>query len=182
MATVTGAPRTKRITRPARKIPSARPPRDRHAAFVPRGPRLLSAKVEQTDGPGDVPNTAEIGTATLPEWLVWWYLTRKRRMIPGVDFQFQSSYFGGRRELGGLVVDFLLPSLFPPGLVINVQGFHWHRYSTQSRANDVITKQRLMGPPHFFTVVYCLEGDLLERLDSTMRMALTGTQRFPDSV
>lgn len=180
MATVTGAPRTKRIVRPAKKIPSARPPRERHAPFIPRGPRVGVKEAQQTDSPGDVVNTAEIGTATLPEWYVWWWLTRKRHFTPGLEFQFQSSYFGGRRELGGLVVDFLLPGYFPPGLVLNVQGFHWHRYSSLARANDLAVKIRLQGPPHFFKVVYLAEDDLYERLDYTMTKALKGEQMYAD--
>jgi hypothetical protein len=168
VATITGAPRTKRITRPARKIPSARPPRERHAPFIPRGPRTGIKTVVQTDSPGDVVNTAEIGTATLPEWYCWWWLTRKARMTPGLHFDFQSS--------------FILYDRFVPGLVLNVQGFHWHRYSTGSRANDLMTKLRLQGPPHWFTVVYLAEDDLYQRLDYTMTMALKGTQLYSDEV
>jgi hypothetical protein len=182
VATITGAPRTKRVTRPAKRIPSAKPPRVRHEPFIPRGPRVGIKEPQQTDSPGEVVPAGEIGTATLPEWYCWWWLTRKRKMTPGVDFEFQSSYFGGRREMGGLVVDFILPQYFGSGLVLNVQGFHWHRYSTQSRANDLLTKIRLQGPPFFFTVVYLAEDDLYERLDYTMTQALKGTQLYQDQV
>ena len=52
----------------------------------------------------------------MPEWMVKGYLEEriiykellKRRFVPGIDFTFQSSAEGGRTELGGIVVDFLL--------------------------------------------------------------------------
>ena len=62
------------------------------------------------------------------------------------------------------------------------RGYHWHRYSTRSRATDVLTKMRLQAAPYFFTVVYALEDDLLHRLDSTMKAALAGTQLYEDQV
>ena len=183
MATITGIkPRTKTIVRPARKIPQAKAPRIRKPVVRPRGPRVLTLNPTQTDSPGDAPIVSEIGSATLPEWYVWWYLTRRAKLLPNVEFEFQSSLFGGRRELGGLVVDFLLRDRFSPGLVVNVQGYHWHRYSTRSRATDVLTKIRLQSAPYFFTVVYVLEDDLLHRLGSTMTAALAGTQLYEDNV
>jgi very-short-patch-repair endonuclease len=44
---------------------------------------------------------------TLPERIVFKELL-KRQYVEGIDFNFQSSKEGGRSELGGIVVDFLL--------------------------------------------------------------------------
>lgn len=55
---------------------------------------------------------------TLPERIVYKALTN-RRLIPNIDFDFQSSEQGGRLELGGMVADFLFPNMM---FVLNVQG------------------------------------------------------------
>lgn len=56
---------------------------------------------------------------TLPERIVYKYLTDRLRFVPNVDFDFQSSQSGGRLELGGLVADFLFYFM---KIVIQVQG------------------------------------------------------------
>lgn len=56
---------------------------------------------------------------TLPERIVYKYLTNNLKMVAGADFDFQSSQSGGRLELGGLVADFLFPYM---RIVIQVQG------------------------------------------------------------
>lgn len=56
---------------------------------------------------------------TLPERIVFKYLTNVLKLVNGIDFDFQSSQSGGRMELGGLVADFLF---FYLKIVIQVQG------------------------------------------------------------
>ena len=56
---------------------------------------------------------------TLPERIVYRYLTEKMHMVDNADFDFQSSLDGGRIQMGGLVVDFRFE---PLKLIINVQG------------------------------------------------------------
>jgi len=56
---------------------------------------------------------------TLPERVVYKSLEDRR-----LDFSFQSSLFGGRIELGGLVADFIIQ--FRKQVVIRVQGQYWH--------------------------------------------------------
>lgn len=56
---------------------------------------------------------------TLPERIMYKYLTEKMHFISGVDFDFQSSLSGGRLELGGLVVDFLFEMM---RLILQVDG------------------------------------------------------------
>ena len=54
---------------------------------------------------------------TLPE-AIYWYLCEKFQ----VEFVYQSD-FGGGRELGGAVIDFLLPDF---GVAVYVNGVWWH--------------------------------------------------------
>ena len=56
---------------------------------------------------------------TLPERIVYKYLTHNLKLVSGADFDFQSSQAGGRIELGGLVADFLFENM---RMVIQVQG------------------------------------------------------------
>ena len=61
----------------------------------------------------------EMIKGTLPERIVYKYLTSKLGFIPDVDFDFQSSLNGGRLEMGGIVADFVFYIL---KIVIQVQG------------------------------------------------------------
>lgn len=61
----------------------------------------------------------EYVNGTLPERIVYKYLTDYLRFVSGVDFDFQSSLDGGRLELGGMVVDFLFRFM---KIIIQVQG------------------------------------------------------------
>jgi len=56
---------------------------------------------------------------TLPERILYKYLTDRLFLAPGVDFTFQSSMLGGRMMLGGIVADFVFPLM---RIVIQVQG------------------------------------------------------------
>ena len=56
---------------------------------------------------------------TLPERIVYKFLTDQLKLVSGVDFDFQSSQSGGRLELGGIVADFLF---FYMKIIIQVQG------------------------------------------------------------
>jgi hypothetical protein len=166
-----------KFKKPARKIPGIQKTRFRSPPLTVRGPKAFIRRAVQSDDPGLPPPEL---VATLPEWYVYWWLTTKRKLISGLDFDFQSSLFGGRLDLGGLVVDFLLPFHFgPPGLVINVQGYTWHYYSSLLRADALNDKIRLES--RGYRVVYVLEDDILYRLEATMQAAITGTQLFSDN-
>lgn len=173
-----GINRTKDIKKPGRHIPRIVTGGRPGGPLTIRGPRPFQKRVTQTDSPGD---TVPAGmSATLPEWYVFWWCTRRRHMTERQDFEFQSSLFGGRIDMGGLVMDFLFRGLFPPGLVVNVQGFNWHYLTTDQRAQNIITRQRLLNPG--FTTVFVKEDDVLQRLDYTMSKALDGEQLFQDYV
>lgn len=89
----------------------------------------------------------------LTEWLVYAALLRLGK-VPGLDFSYQSSMFGGRVERGGLVIDFLFPDL---GLAINPVGEYWHR-GAQSDAQDLMERAALAGQG--ITLIFIDEQDL----------------------
>lgn len=64
-------------------------------------------------------------------------------LIPGLDFDFQSTQLGGRMELGGLVADFIFPAA---ALIVQVQSY-WHTITLEHevRDNDQASVLRGMG-------------------------------------
>jgi very-short-patch-repair endonuclease len=56
---------------------------------------------------------------TLPERIIYKYLTEQMNFTDGLDFNFQSSLQGGRIDTGGIVADFMFPAL---RVVINPLG------------------------------------------------------------
>ena len=89
-----------------------------------------------------------------------------------IDFQFQTSFSGGFFELGGAVVDFLLPEL---RLALRVQGEYFHK-TVEKTGQDIIQKEMLSALG--WTVVDLWESDLKDpaRLGQTMKLALQGQE------
>ena len=87
-----------------------------------------------------------------------------------IPFRIQESIAGGTMELGGMVVDFLLPM---SRIVIRVMGTYWHR-STEANARDVLGRETLRAKG--FIVVDIWEDDVNERLDYVMRLAVQGVE------
>ena len=83
---------------------------------------------------------------TLPERIVYRFLSVNMHMAEGVDYTFQSSQDGGRLELGGMVADFLFPLL---RLVIQVQGPTHRGFRRHRKDEEQTSALELMG----FTVV-----------------------------
>lgn len=79
----------------------------------PSRPQLGGDPLEARAVPHDVV------AGTLPERIIYKYLAERLRMVPEVDFIFQTSLEGGRVELGGIVADFTLPMKH---IAIQVQG------------------------------------------------------------
>jgi very-short-patch-repair endonuclease len=52
--------------------------------------------------------------------------------LDGIDFTFQSQQLGGRLELGGLVADFLFPTIM---VIVQVQSY-WHQVGNDIRQRD----------------------------------------------
>lgn len=159
------APRAPSYPSLSRKPLSLRPRRPEAEAQRPEESPRKEPKTDQ------VPRwfLLEAGGGTYPEYLVWKWL-RDKGYQPGIDFQFQSSFFGGRMDLGGLVADFVIDALTPP-LVIRVQGDYWHTLPGR-RTRDFYEMIRLQE--HGFDVVDVWETDVVNRLNFTMEQALKG--------
>lgn len=107
----------------------------------------------------------EVFNGTLPERIVYRYLTSVLRLIPGVDFDAQSSLAGGRLELGGIVADFIFPIL---RFVIQVQG-PTHTTFIRERKDD---EQRMILADLGYREVYALTDTLIyneSEFDEAMR-------------
>lgn len=104
--------------------------------------------------------------ATIPEWLVYEFLTKR-----GIAFSFQSSQLGGRIELGGAVADFVLNEL---GMVWRVQGEVWHIGDPGKEASDLVQKMRLTDEG--YTVIDLYANDILQYRDLVCRDALAGRE------
>ena len=87
-----------------------------------------------------------------------------------IAFTFQSSLSGGIYELGGSVVDFILPEY---RIGLRVMGEYWHRGVAKS-GTDLIQKERLQAMG--LTIVDLQEDDLHNRLEETMVKALRGEE------
>ena len=87
-----------------------------------------------------------------------------------IVFQFATSLRGGFFELGGAVVDFLIPE---GNLAWRVMGEYWHT-GIIPEGKDLIQKELLseMG----YTVVDLWSDDIENRLEETMRLALQGVE------
>ena len=98
--------------------------------------------------------------AIVVEWLT------KRKIV----FEFQTSLMGGFYQLGGAVVDILLPAR---RLAWRIFGEYWHRGVTKE-GSDILQKEMLgeLG----WTVVDLWSDDIESKLEETMRLALMGQE------
>ena len=109
--------------------------RKRHGPVYRKGPRgtyrptIGETSLEQRAAPVE-----ETGSASLEERILFKTLTQRR-----IPFDFQSSMFGGRAQLGGIVADFIF---WEPRIVIRVQGTLWHK-GAEPEARDAIQKAKL---------------------------------------
>ena len=90
-------------------------------------------------------------------------------LMPNIDFEFQSSIFGGRQQRGGQVIDFLFFN--PPNLAFSILGEYFHyELSGGSRAADIINSNELSMVG--ITLIHIDEGDLIEDAKSVVGDAL----------
>ena len=93
-----------------------------------------------------------------PELIVLNTLARLGKKLDE-DFSFQSKFFGGRAEKGGLVIDFLF--FDPPDLAINVQGIYYHyEQGAGVIQRDIIARELLAMEG---TTLIFIDDDDLER-------------------
>jgi hypothetical protein len=108
---------------------------------------------------------------TSPELLVYDWLYRRR-----LQFEFQSSLFGGRKIRGGLVCDFVVWMGTSP-MAWRVQGEHWHS-SAADKAHDKANRYRLLRSSymgrHFIAVVDLWELDIYRACNRVCEDATRG--------
>ena len=99
------------------------------------------------------------------ETIVYGWLTKK-----GIVFQFATSLRGGFYQLGGAVVDFILPARM---LAWRVMGEYYHR-GVVKEGSDIIQKELLaeLG----YVVVDIWGDDIEDRLEETLTKALRGEE------
>lgn len=115
---------------------------------------------------------------TLPERIIYKSLVDKFRLVPDIDFIFQSSLQGGRIDTGGIVADFLFPYL---KMVINPLGPTHKEYLREQKDDEQIMALEEMG-----YVVYMIEEEDVyneTKFNDWMRARLgwihTGAQMSP---
>lgn len=111
------------------------------------------------------------GRGTRPEFIVWEFLTIRKRQVEGRDFLFQSSRYGGRRVFGGVVIDFWLVA---KNMVWRVQGERFHLLFVEDRMSDRIDRMRL--EQEGYRVVDLWVDDLLTRPDFVLDKAWGGQE------
>jgi len=111
------------------------------------------------------------GMGTRPEFIVFEWLTVRKRLVFGIDFYFQSSRWGGRMTFGGVVIDFYFPAV---NMVWRVMGERFHLLDSADRMNDQVQKMALVGDG--FTVVDLWVEDLETRPDYTLERAWVGQE------
>ena len=107
--------------------------------------------------------------ATFPEFLIYRELTR-RRLKEGEDFDFQSAALGGKKQLGGAVIDFILYGY----IAGRVQGLYWHFRTIGQKASDIIQRAILEGTG--YTVVDMLEDEIIEAPSRVARLLIDGRE------
>ncbi len=106
---------------------------------------------------------------SIPEWYVFQALERLN-----VDFNYQTSFLGGRLTKGGAIVDFEISSL---NLIINVQSNYWHYGSSGKIASDIAQRIALEGLG--LRVIWIQEEDILRNPMFYVREAVNFREHVP---
>lgn len=106
---------------------------------------------------------------SFPEFLIFRELLRASLKL-GVDFDFQSSQFGGRSQLGGAVVDFILFT----GIAGRVQGEFFHFRTSANRIASLI--QRIQLEAAGFVVVDMLANEITQTPSRIARFFIQGRE------
>ena len=101
--------------------------------------------------------------ATKPERVIYSVLTKM-----GIQFTFQSKFFGGRTVRGGIIADFYLPTY---SLVISVLGEYYH-YEKNRLAIDILQRTALEGDG--IHVIFIDEEDALKNPKYYIEEAIRG--------
>ena len=103
---------------------------------------------------------------SLPEFIVFEFLTIEKKQVSGVDFIYQYSIFGGRTRFGGYILDYYLPLRLEGW---RVMGERFHLEQPDDRARDAIQKAQLSGQR--IRTIDLWEDDLMSRRDLVLNLA-----------
>ena len=95
---------------------------------------------------------------SLPEFIVWEFLTINKKQRPDIDFLFQKPLFGGRTRFGGFLLDFFFP---PKREGWRIQGERFHLLRPRERGKDLLARQKL--EERDIKILDLWESDLLAR-------------------
>ncbi len=109
--------------------------------------------------------------ASLPEFIVWEFLTRTKKQVEGVDFLYQDPFSGGRTEIGGFILDFLI---IATQYAWRIQGERFHLFFPQDRARDILAREVLEG--RGIRVLDLFENDILGRPTFVLELAWNGQE------
>ena len=103
---------------------------------------------------------------SIPEFIVWEFLTIDKRLKYGVDFVFQHPLFGGRTRFGGFILDYFFNGKREGW---RIQGERYHIEKPKDRARDAIMQVQLeqLG----IRIIDLYEADLLTRRDFVLNLA-----------
>jgi hypothetical protein len=112
----------------------------------------------------------ELIRGTLPERILYKYLTELMHFDPMVDFSYQSSLQGGRIDTGGIVADFMFPYLM---LILSVLGPTHTEYIRIQKDNEQNMSLAEMG----YQVYEIEEEDIYDesRFDAIMKKIFNWT-------
>ena len=110
-------------------------------------------------------------SGSLPEFIVYEWLTFVKKQVEGVDYLFQHPLLGGRTEFGGFVLDFYFP-IKRTGW--RIQGERFHLLQTRDRARDAIAKALLEG--RGIKTLDLWEDDILTRTNFVLNSAWEGRE------
>ena len=103
------------------------------------------------------------------EKIIFDWLTRHN-----IQFEFQSSFSGGRYELGGSVVDFVLGDL---NILIRAQGDYYHS-GVEKSATDDVQRELLESQGWIVVDIYGSDLETPEEVNNTLTKALRGEEMF----
>lgn len=139
---------------------------------TPRPPPGL-AKRDPREEPDFLTWQAEYNSlGTVPEWMVFRWLERRKGFKHGIDFLYQVPFGGGRQVFGAVVTDFTVQTW----LAWAVNGNYWHnRRGPEQDEKDELARARLESLG--YTYVEVLDLDILERIDATLEAAMEGIEQ-----
>ena len=94
----------------------------------------------------------------LHERVLYRFFVEKMRFVPGADFTFQSSFEGGRSQLGGMVADFLF---FNWRMVINIKGPTHYMFLQSKKDEEQAGILAEMGFTVFYPDLKTIESEFL---------------------